>query len=419
MAETLVIRLLQTPYAACEWLIVDAAGNPAGKPEVGELANAAEQRAGRRVVALVPATQGLRTRVAIPLKGANRIRQALPFALEEQLAREVESQHFAFGKRDADGLIPVAVIAIELMDHWLQLLRETGLSPDAMYIESDGMIPVPSTITVLVDRDRAVICDDKGETTAADVSMLSSMLELMLDARAVEDDSAEQEPVNLLLYTTQHELEHYGEQWKAWQQRAADMDIHILPDGSLPRLAARTEHGINLLQGPYAPRSELAVQWRPWKNAAALAAICISLLLVLEGARLWQLSQLENQLDQSASSLLQSTFGNTGPVNDPWTQLRSRLELSNDQSPADPSDFADALETLAIAFAATPGLRIETLSYRQSNIDIQLRADDVETLDQLRQRIIGPGRFAAEIQSANPDENSIRGRMKISARDDV
>jgi type II secretory pathway component PulL len=60
---------------------------------------------------------------------------------------------------------------------------------------------------------------------------------------------------------------------------------------------------------------------------------------------------------------------------------------------------------------------METLSYRSGEIDLQLLAPDVAALDQLRQKISEPGKFVAEIQSANPDNDVIKGRVQIMAAD--
>ena len=56
---------------------------------------------------------------------------------------------------------------------------------------------------------------------------------------------------------------------------------------------------------------------------------------------------------------------------------------------------------------------METVSFRSGVLDLQLIAPDVAALDRLRQLISDPGRFSAEIQSANPSDDVIKGRMHI------
>ena len=97
MAETVVIRLPADLDAALEWVVVDLLS--IGDPQTGLLAEAAPQFVGRNIIVLAPASEVLRLRVAMPLKGNARIRQALPYALEEQLASDIDEQHFAFSRR--------------------------------------------------------------------------------------------------------------------------------------------------------------------------------------------------------------------------------------------------------------------------------------------------------------------------------
>ena len=65
----------------------------------------------RTVIALVPAAEALTTTVNIPVRGAAKLLATLPFALEDQLAEDVEKLHFASESRRKDGQVPVAVVA--------------------------------------------------------------------------------------------------------------------------------------------------------------------------------------------------------------------------------------------------------------------------------------------------------------------
>ena len=95
--------------------------------------------------------------------------------------------------------------------------------------------------------------------------------------------------------------------------------------------------------------------------------------------------------------------------------LRKRLGATDTAEAESMSDFPEALEALSTAFAQTPGIRMETVSFRSGVLDLQLTAPDVEALDKLRQLISDAGQFTAEIQSANPADEVIKGRVQIKA----
>jgi general secretion pathway protein L len=427
MAETLVIRLTAAHDGTAEWLVVDGSGARISDPAAGDLATAAKLTENRRVVALVPPTQVLRLSADVPLKSASKIRQALPFALEEQLAGDIEAQHFACQKRDAAGRIPVAVVTTQLMDHWAELFAANGLKPNAVYSEIDGVANLPATIVVLIDDDHVIIRDQQGESTVVDPGSLSVALELLLDQQAAEFDKEDDEeddedhsilPVNLLIYCKQNVHDSNEELWDRLRMRTESLELKILAEGALPRLADEIQNsgGVNLLQGAYARKTEFGLHWKEWQLAASLLGACVVLILGFQGISYWQLSSQENDLDMAAEAVLRATFSDVGEVQDPWNELRSRLGAGTTaEAVITGPGFAAAVEALSIAFVETPGIRLQTLSYRGGVVDLQLVAPNVAALDQLRQLITGPGKFSADIQSANPKNDVIEGRMQITA----
>ncbi|RPI12964.1 MAG: type II secretion system protein GspL, partial [Lysobacterales bacterium] len=111
MSETLVIRLRATEQAPASWLIVDSNGARSGPVQSGPVADALAAAQGRRVVVLVPGSEVTLAEPELPLRGGARLAQAVPFALEEQLAADVETLHFAVGSREAGSVgTPVAVV---------------------------------------------------------------------------------------------------------------------------------------------------------------------------------------------------------------------------------------------------------------------------------------------------------------------
>ena len=72
----------------------------------------------------------------------------------------------------------------------------------------------------------------------------------------------------------------------------ASADVKILNDGVFPFLAATLAQrpATNLLQGPYAPKSNWIALTKPWRLAASLVAASVALSLLLQGAEYWQLT---------------------------------------------------------------------------------------------------------------------------------
>ena len=68
---------------------------------------------------ILPAAEVTLAEPDLPPAGAARIAQAVPFALEEQLASDLENLHFAVGARNpAASATPVAIVSRSLLDRW-------------------------------------------------------------------------------------------------------------------------------------------------------------------------------------------------------------------------------------------------------------------------------------------------------------
>src|SRR5579871_154926 len=131
MADWLLLRLPRAPEMPATWLVVDSRGVASGPPQSGPLSLAAARTAGRMICVLVPGTDVLVAEPELPTKAGTKLQQLVPYALEEQLADDIDDLHFAIGKRPPDSTrTPVAVVTRALMDQWLEALKSNGLEPE-------------------------------------------------------------------------------------------------------------------------------------------------------------------------------------------------------------------------------------------------------------------------------------------------
>lgn len=411
----IVIARLSSADAPLDWVVLGEDGS-CGEHGHGSIAELAGSAADRRIIALASSGSVLRLNAKIPLKGDAKIRQALPFALEEQIAGDIDDQHFAFSKKNSAGAVPVAIVDDQLMQSWHDDLAELNIS--AIYSESDGLLPQPATVSILINGDTATICDQTGEYTITDTESLQIILDMLLDQHIESmTTDATLVPLELIVYCDEHAHTALGSLWERLRIKTESVDIKLLQDGALAFLGGRILEtpGVNLLQGQYAPKSEINIEWGPWKLPASLVGGVCLLVLLFQGAQFWQYSRQEAALDSAATQILAQTFPEAANATDPWAELTRRLGAADSNSPDYGPGFGGAIEVLAQAFSNSTALAMQTISYRDGIVDLQLQAPNVEALDKLRQEIASSGEFEATIQSANPDDDIIKGRMQITA----
>ena len=410
MSEHLIIRLDSADADHASWVVVDESGAQITTPVSGAPSTVGDAARNRRVILLVPADAVLRTAANIPVKGQAKILQALPFAMEEQLADDIEELHFAVGRRDDDGTVPVAVVRRKHMDAWTALLADAQLEPAAIYSECDGVDSIPGTAVLLLETARACFRNDRGELSVADPDNIATLLRLWLSNH---DGDA---PPHLVVYADEAAPEATLVELEGLRPDLQSLDIKILADGALPRLAAQTtvNGGVNLMQGGYARRSDLARYWPAWRMAAALL---VGLGVAAAGATLaeiWQLDRRATQLQTAIEQAFRYTFPGAREVRGTRAELQSRLRALGEASDAEPGFFLDALQVVSRAILqGGASSRLEGLDYRSGVMELRVRVPNVETLDRIEKVIDATEGMQAEIQSANADDGEVLGRLRL------
>ena len=403
MSETLVIRLRAAEEAPASWLIVDRSGARSGPVHTGPLADALSLVENRSAVLLLPASDVALAEPELPLRGGARLAQAVPFALEEQLASEVETMHFAVGARSVGAAgTPVAFVARSLMDRWQAACEAAGIHPDAAYADTTAVPVSPGACTILLDEGMLFVRRADAVPYALDANPLDAALELALG------DVAEAAG-NVVLYAGAAEYEAHRDTIEGLRSRTATLQVKLLPDGALPLLAAQVASagGVNLLQGPYAARSSLSARLREWRLPAALAAATAAVFLAGQGLSIWKLGQAEKKLDAEIAAVFAAAMPGQKAV-DPRAQMQGVLGSRG----AAGGSLLPAVSALAAAVAQAPQAKVEALSFRGNALELRLTAPTVEALDSIKQ-VMSQGGLSTELQSATPRGQSVEGRLQV------
>lgn len=413
MADWLLIRLPRTPEQPATWLTVDPRGNPSGPPQSGPLSLAAPRAVGRRICVLVPGTDVLLTEPEVPMKAGTKLQQVVPFALEEQLADDIDDLHFAIGKRAADSArTPVAVVKRSLMDEWLTLLKSSGLDPESMYTESDLLPQNPGQAVALLEEDVVVVRPPLGGPVTLPVEALGEALEI---AQQGSPELAATGIRGLVLYTGAAEWHQHSAQIEALRERFDGIKIQLLSAGPLALFGQQlpTAAPINLLQGPYAPTTARTVGWKSWKVAAILLASLIGLHVAGKAAELTALKRNEHTLDTSMGE----TFRQAMPGERSTLDARRRMEqrLAAAQNGGNAGGLLPALQALVQARTAAPGTTLQALSFRQGTIEMKISAKDASSLDHMSQSLRANG-WQADLTSGNTTSSGYEGRIQLRAK---
>jgi general secretion pathway protein L len=218
----------------------------------------------------------------------------------------------------------------------------------------------------------------------------------------------------LLVYCEPGEETRFEHDWNALRNELTSVDINLLPDGVLPRLAVTVAagRGVNLLQGRYGAKTDFRDMFQPWKYAAALLLALIIVGFAGKGVDYYRLARDQAALkEQFTAEYRQFRPDDSREIVDPASIVdvirRSR------GAPSTSEVFLPALYQVSLALQQNSAAKIEAISYRAGVVDLRITAPDVPTLDNIQRIVSTSGRFSASIQSTDQVGDKVSSRIQI------
>jgi len=407
MADWLLLRLPRADAELATWLVVDARGAPISPPQSGPLGLAAARAPGRRVCLLVGGAEVLLAEPEVPVKAGAKLPQLVPYALEEQLAEDIEDLHFALGKRSGESnRIPVAVVARALLDGWLAELRGAGIEPDAVYADSELLPENPGQAVALLEGDMVSVRPPGGTPVTLPADALGEALEIARSGAESSGTGAR----GLILYTGAAEWQQHSAQVEAARPHFDGIRVQLLAGGPLALFAQQlpSAAAINLLQGPYAPVSSRGTGFMAWRVAAILLASLIGLHLIGKAAELHVLKRHERQVDASIRDTFRSSMHTEASASEARRLMERRLTGVRGAG----EGLLPALQALAQARDAAPGTSVQTLNFHGGSLEMKLSAPDATSLDRLSQSLRSSG-WHADLTGGSNAGSAYEGRIQM------
>lgn len=386
-----------------QWAVADDRGSLVSDPAAGTLAEASAAVEGRRSTLVVPGNDVLLAEALVPGGSQARALQAIPFALEEQLADDIEKLHFALGSKDRDDNYPVAIIDRSTMDTISEQCQEAGLRPTSIVPETLAL-PMLEAIdfdevswTALLDEDQAVIRLNGYKGFATDTSVASFMLE------GAKEDLADDASPLLTIYTTDPETNLVVPGGVDTELRDCESRLALYAEG------LTSEPNINLLQGSYNPKTQFDKTWKPWRWTAALAAVLVGTLFASKWFDYRALKAEESYIDGEIATAFESALPGVR-MQRPRRQIQDAL---SGNGAGNVSNFTNQLAEIAASLSTQPQTKVRTIGFRNGSFDLDLNTDAVPTMDALKSELSKRGALELTLRSSNREKDTVRARVRI------
>jgi general secretion pathway protein L len=410
-----------------DWILLDAGGETAAQGQQQLQADIEQTLIQNdldqvRLIGLLPAHLVSYCRAHIPAKQSRYIRQALPFAVEEQLAQDIEALHLALGTRRGDDW-DVAAIDDRHMDAWTsQFDNWNGTLLTAVYADAD-LIPLGDAyLGIVVEADDALIRVADGGWFRIPAEGLGMFTDSLLQ-RALQSDDVVKPERAVKVYGREEAMEAQRVALAALEQEEGVTVTREAIGISTVALLAHAHHAgvsdaINLCQGNYQPDTGQASLWRQWRVAAAVAGIWFLLQVGIEVGQGFYHQRHAERLEAEAVQMYRSVFPQE-PGLTPQNlerRLQARLNAASTQGPN--LNFLTLLRHAGYQYSVMPGrnqTQFEAINYsrRQGQLRIDVRADAFSRLDSLKTGLEQAG-LQAQIGSVVNEATGARGRITVS-----
>ena len=405
MASTLLLHYDPASPGQATWSHVNNQGELTSRITSGSLDDAAPLAQHHKVIVLLDSSNVHLNHVQLPTSNRQKMLRAIPYALEEQLAEDIEDFHFVIGKTDPHYGTPVAGIRKDTIENLLDTFHQAGISIDAVIPDAICSPAAPNQWSVLFHAGKALIQFEALIGTVIDAANLPLLLQASLN-------KAENKPEKIAYFYLDGE-----EPGAVAEEIDTDIEAIKVAYNTQPLVVFCGEltraKSLNLLQGQYKPRRKSSGNWYRWRLAASLAAVW---LLLYAGIQIYDLSKLKaknTELALQIEKIYKQSFPGSRRIVNPRVQMEQKLnELRGGGGPQG-SQFLALLTESVSAIASQKDIEVQSIDFRNNRMDIGLTGTNLQSVETLNKQLNKNTNLTTEITSATSEKNIVKGNIRL------
>lgn len=432
MPSTLFVRptrAYQLQETSFEWALYDIAGEQikVGPPMSLEIIEQTLMQNGIdnvELVALWPAYTCYSAQISIPGNQARYIQQALPFAVEEQVAQDIEQIHMVLGPKLKGGEYHVINTDKSLFGEYFDLLQleDSDLTLKSIFADADLIPQTGEDLTIILSKDQVLIRSIDHQVISTHEQNLIPYLDSVFIGQA--DSPAENTNCSIKVIVPPDRADDY-------QMICAQLDQYpnvdtVIEQTSLTEFELLCENyfvaksSINsLCQGDFHISSASSGVWQKWKSVAVIASIGFALQLGIFIGQGYYYEQKAAAISQQALSAYKKIVPNSSKISVAKLPRVIKGKLNQrEQSGVSISGFIELLGEAGFQFNKSKfknQIKFKSLSFsdQRKELVIEMHAQSFDQLESLKNSIASAG-FTAKISSAVQEKEYFRGRLSIS-----
>lgn len=382
------------------------------------------------VVFVWPGNLSFYTHVDIPAKATRFAQQALAYAVEDKLAADINSLHYASAKSQVSkGMAVHCVDKALLLSHTdLILERDPELTLNASHVDADLLALDGFDCTISLSGNAAIVRSPKQSLRLNSQNLIPYLDTVFLSPDDSDDDDATQanndaKAFRLKVYDHDNDnSDHKILLAELEQYPGSEVSIEPLKISQLELLAESYFHSgapsIDLCQGEFKVQHENGSSYKQWAWVVGVAALAFFIQIGIFVGKGFYYQDKAGAVNSQAVAEYKQLVPSAKRVSAARLSRIIKGKLRQTKGAVGEVDFLTLLGEAGYQYQQrknTSGIQFTGMNYsgQRGELVIEIRAKNFQEMDQLKNALAASG-LNAKISSAVQEDSYYRGRLSVS-----
>lgn len=411
MSDTLLIHYDIENSGQASWALCNDAGELTSKINTGALAELHAVALDHTAIVLLNSRCLHINELLLPTQNSQKMLKAVPYAIEEFIAEDVESLHFVASKSKTSSAASVVGINKQTFQAVIDNFQAAGVRVEKI---------IPDALCLAANEQQWVVLNYLSHSYLQ-ISKLNGMLVPHDILPYILENNLNDETI-----TKPEKILFFSE---SESNTTFDLDALSKPGIEFVNITYNTHPlvvfcgnykqalPLNLLQHEFKPKNKSSGYWHQWRFAAALAGTWLLLHLGITAFQYNQLKEENIAIKNKIEAIYKSTFPKSRKINNPRKQMEQKLrELKSSGGNASNGLLFMLEEAFDSLNQETKDITFQSITFRNNRIDIGLESKNLQAIENLNKKLNTNDTIKSEISSSSSEKDKVKGNLRIEAR---
>lgn len=422
MSETLLIHYNPNTAQQATWSMCNNEGELTEKISVGSLTELGAAASGHIAVVLLNSQCLHINQLQLPTQNLQKILKAVPYAIEEFIADDIDDFHFVASKNKHNSSTAVVGINKTTLKNIIRVFHDAGITVDKIIPDALCLAATDS------DTDSQWVCLNYQNNTYLQTATLNGSLvshdlfPYILKSKLHNESNIP--PRRILLFCEQEDTSAFDQLKSASSSETIisdNIELHSVVYNGHPLVVFCGNYKqaipLNLLQYKFKPRRKTSGYWQYWRLAASLTAIWLVLHLGLTSFQRTQLENENNITYATIEKIYKDTFPKSKKIVNPRVQMEQKLkELKSTAGNGNNGLIFLLAESFGTLSNDKKDITLQSLTFRNNRMDIGLDSNNLQTIETLNKNLNANKNIKSEITSSSSEKDKVKGNLRIESR---